>query len=241
MILFAAVDLREGRVVSLYQGDFAKETIYNEDPIKQAQTFQGQGFEYLHVVDLDGAIVGAPFNKYVVQDIVRAVDIPVQVGGGIRDMKRIEQWFQTEARRVILGTVAVEDPELVQEACKEFPDGIVVSLDARGEHIATEGWLKNSDKNIYDVAKFFEDAGAAAILYTDIDRDGTGTGPNIENTRKLADSISIPVIASGGVGSIDDIKAVKKLEPNGVEGVIVGTALYKKTIDPIEALGLAKS
>lgn len=241
MILFAAVDLREGRVVSLYQGDFAKETIYNEDPIKQAQTFQSQGFEYIHVVDLDGAIVGAPFNKYVVQDIVRAVDIPVQVGGGIRDMKRIEQWFQTEARRVILGTAAVKDPELVQDACKEFPDGIVVSLDARGDCIATEGWLKNSDKNIYDVAKFFEDAGAAAILYTDIERDGTGKGPNIDNTRKLADSISIPVIASGGVGSIVDIKAVKELEPNGVEGVIVGTALYKKTIDPAEALELAKS
>ena len=240
MILFPAIDLREGRVVRLYQGDFQKETDYNIKPEEQAKKFEDIGFEYLHVVDLDGAIVGAPFNKYVIQDIIKTVNIPIQVGGGIRSMEQIETWLQCEVHRVILGTVAVKDPDLVKQACKEFPDSIVIGMDARGENVAIEGWIKTSENTIYDMAKTFEDAGAAAILYTDIERDGTGQGPNIDSLKKLAQATSIPVIASGGVGSIDDIRALRDMEKDGIQGAIIGRALYENKIDPEKAVEIAQ-
>lgn len=240
MILLPAIDLREGRVVRLFQGDFARETDYGDKPEQQALKFQELGFEFLHVVDLDGAIGGAPVNKAVIQDIVRAVDIPVQIGGGIRSLEQIEQWLQSGIRRVVLGTAAVKNPELVREACKNFPDSVVISMDARDDKIAIEGWIKTSDTSIYDLARDFEDAGASAILYTDIGRDGTGDGPNIANLKKLAESVSIPIIASGGVGSINDIRALKEIEPLGVQGAIIGHALYENKLDPKQAIEIAK-
>lgn len=240
MILLPAIDLREGRVVRLFQGDFARETDYGDKPEQQALKFQELGFEFLHVVDLDGAIVGAPFNKSVIQDIVRVVDIPVQIGGGIRSLEQIEQWLQSGIRRVVLGTAAVKNPELVREACKNFPDSVVISMDARDDKIAIEGWIKTSDMSIYDLARDFEDAGASAILYTDIGRDCTGDGPNIPNLKKLAESVSIPIIASGGVGSINDIRTLKEIEPLGVQGAIIGHALYENKLDPKQAIEIAK-
>ena len=240
MIIFPAIDLREGRVVRLFQGDFHQETVYSEDPVEQARLFKSLGFEFLHIVDLDGAIVGAPFNKYVIEDIVREVNIPVQVGGGIRKMEHVEKWLQSNVRRVVLGTSAVKDPDFVRQACKEFPDNIVVSLDTRDNKIATEGWLKTSDHVFTEYAKQFEDAGVVSLLYTDIKRDGTGQGPNIENIKQLASNISVPVIASGGVGNHDHLRDLKDIESVGLEGVIIGHALYEKKIDPKQAIEIVK-
>lgn len=238
MIIYPAIDLKDGNCVRLYKGDMDAATIYNPDPASQAQSFVDEGFKYLHIVDLNGAIDGKPINKRAMEDILQTINIPAQLGGGIRNIQHIENWLEAGLDRVILGTVAVKNPELVIEACKLFPGKIVLGLDARGEKIAVEGWVEESEMTIYDLAKKFEDAGAAAIIYTDINRDGTGEGLNIQATHKLAKSTSIPVIASGGVGSMDDIHALTKLHDPEVNGVIIGRALYDKRVTAQDVLAV---
>lgn len=236
MIIFPAIDLKDGMCVRLHQGEMGSATVYNEDPAEQARIFARAGFSWLHIVDLDGAVAGAPANGAVVRRIVAAMDLPVQLGGGIRKMAQIEHWLTEGVSRVILGTIAVKNPDLVKQACAEFPGQIVLGIDARGGMVATEGWAQTSEIAAADLARRFEDAGAAAIVFTDIERDGTGSGINAEATKALAQAVSIPVIASGGVGGVADLEAVKALEPSGVEGVIVGRALYDGRLSPEQAL-----
>ena len=224
----------------LVQGDMNRDTVYNDDPAAQAMDWVRAGFNWLHIVDLDGAIEGTPKNHMAVRSILNTVDIPVQLGGGIRTREHIEHWISEGVSRVILGTVAVKDPELVRWACHQFPDQIAVGIDAKNGEVMVEGWVDGSNIQATELASHFEDAGVAAIIYTDIDRDGTGKGVNIEATKKLAEATSIPVIASGGAGSIEDIKGVKAAsESHGLNGVIVGKAFYDQRIDPKEALGIA--
>ena len=233
MIIFPAIDLKNGKCVRLYQGDMHQDTVYNSDPIAQAKTWAEHGFKWLHIVDLDGAINGMPANARSVRDIVKNVNIPIQLGGGIRSHAHIVKWLETGISRVILGTAAVRDPELVKQACREFPGRIAVSIDARRGRVAIEGWAQEANMHVADVVRHFEDVGVAALIYTDIDRDGTGLGVNVDSTVELSKTTSIPIIASGGVGSLKDIQAVKNAK---LEGVIVGKAFYDKTIDPKEAL-----
>ncbi len=217
-----------------------RDTVYNENPGAQAFEWVQTGFNWLHVVDLDGAVHGAPENHHAVRDILKSVDIPVQLGGGIRNHGQIEHWIEAGISRVILGTAAVRDPELVRWACREFPGQIAVGIDALNGEVMVDGWVDGSNIEATLLASHFEDAGVAAIIYTDIDRDGTGKGVNMEATIALAESTSIPVIASGGAGSMEDIKAVKAAsESHGLNGVIVGKAFYDKRIDPKEALALS--
>ncbi len=236
MILYPAIDLKNGQCVRLYKGDMAQDTVYNDDPAAQALAWAQAGFSWIHVVDLDGAVQGAPKNIEAVRAIVGAVDIPIQLGGGIRTMAQIEDWLAEGVSRVILGTVAVRDPELVKAACALFPDQIVVGIDARNGKVAVEGWVEESDLEASVLAQMFEDAGVAAIIYTDIDRDGTGAGINAVSTISLAQSTSIPVIASGGVGSLADLELVRDAGEYGVAGVVVGKALYDGRISPEDAL-----
>jgi phosphoribosylformimino-5-aminoimidazole carboxamide ribotide isomerase len=239
MIIYPAIDLKDGRCVRLYQGDMARDTIYHENPAAQAHDWAKEGFSWLHVVDLNGAVDGTPVNHAAVREILRAVDIPVQLGGGIRTMAQIEHWLGEGVSRVILGTIAVRDPQLVREACLKFPDQIVVGIDARKGMVAVHGWVEESDVQVTELAAHFEDAGVSAIVYTDIDRDGTGHGVNMDSTIALAQSTAIPVIASGGVGSLEDLRAVKAAGVHGVQGVIVGRAFYDRTISPKEALSIS--
>lgn len=239
MIIYPAIDLKGGQCVRLYKGDMNKDTVYNDDPAAQAHDWARAGFSWLHVVDLDGAVSGAPANYSAVRKIIQAVDLPIQLGGGIRSLAQIEKWLQEGVSRVILGTIAVRDPDLVKRACAEFPNQIVVGIDARQGKVAVEGWVETSDMLATDLAKKFEDAGVAAIIYTDIDRDGTGQGLNMISTIQLAQSTSIPVIASGGVGSLEDLKLVKDAAQFGVDGVIVGKALYDGRVTPEDALRVA--
>jgi phosphoribosylformimino-5-aminoimidazole carboxamide ribotide isomerase len=239
MIIYPAIDLKNGQCVRLYKGDMQEATIYNDDPAAQAHEWARTGFSWLHVVDLDGAIHGSPANHRAVRNILAAVDLPVQLGGGIRTRAHIEHWLAEGVSRVILGTVAVRDPELVKAACREFPGQIAVGIDARAGRVAVEGWVQNTNVSVAELAGHFEDAGVAAIIYTDIDRDGTGQGVNIGSTIELAKATSIPVIASGGVGSLEDIRAVKTASVHGIDGVIVGKAFYNKSIEPKEALEIA--
>lgn len=236
MIIYPAIDLKDGKCVRLYKGDMDAATIYNPDPAAQAQKFVQDGFEYLHIVDLNGAIDGTPVNKDAVKSILGNIDIPAQLGGGIRTLKHIEYWLEAGLDRVILGTVAVKDPDLVRNACRLFPNQIVLGIDAYGENVAVEGWVEKSETTIYDLAQKFEDAGATAIIYTDINRDGTGEGINIDITHKLAKSTCIPVIASGGVGSMADIRSLSSLSNPPINGVIVGRALYDNKISAKEVL-----
>ena len=236
MIIYPAIDLKDGECVRLYKGDMDAATIYNPDPAAQAQKFVRDGFKYLHIVDLNGAIDGSPVNMEAVKSILEEINIPAQLGGGIRTLAHIEYWLDAGLSRVILGTIAVKNPELVREACRKFPNQIVLGIDARGENVAVEGWVEESETTIYDLAHKFEDAGAAAIIYTDINRDGTGEGLNIDATHKLAQSTSISVIASGGVGSIKDIHALSALSNPHIDGIIVGRALYDKRISAEEVL-----
>ena len=238
VILFPAIDLKDGQCVRLKLGDMEAATVFNDDPAAQARTFQDQGFPYLHLVDLNGAFAGAPVNGDAVDAILEAVTIPVQLGGGIRDMGTIEEWLDSGIARVILGTVAVRDPDLVRRACVEYPGRIAVGIDARGGKVAVEGWAETSELTAEEMAKRFEDAGVAAIIYTDIERDGILKGLNLEATAKLARSTRIPVIASGGLASIDDVKALLRPEYAMLEGAITGRALYDGRIDPKEALAL---
>jgi phosphoribosylformimino-5-aminoimidazole carboxamide ribotide isomerase len=228
MILFPAIDLKDGNCVRLTRGDMNASTIYNDNPVAQAQIFEKAGFKYLHLVDLNGAIEGRSVNAAVVNDIIRQVSIPVQLGGGIRSIAAMDRWFAAGVSRIILGTIAVRDPNLVREACKKFPGRIVVGIDARGGKVAVSGWVEESELETGELASQFEDAGVAAIIFTDIDRDGTGQGPNIDATKALAQAVKIPIIGSGGVGSIDDIKAAKDA---GLHGLIIGRALYDGSID----------
>ncbi|MEM7170093.1 MAG: 1-(5-phosphoribosyl)-5-[(5-phosphoribosylamino)methylideneamino]imidazole-4-carboxamide isomerase [Pseudomonadota bacterium] len=241
MILFPAIDLKDGQAVRLLRGDMAAATVFNDDPAGQARDFAAAGFQWLHLVDLNGAIEGRTVNGAAVAAIRAAVDLPIQLGGGLRDMAGIERWLKAGIDRVILGTVAVKNPDLVREACRAFPGRIVVGIDARAGRVATEGWVEASDMLASDLAKRFEDAGVTAIVYTDIDRDGALGGANMAATADLAREISIPVIASGGVASLDDVRACLAVVPLGVQGMIIGRALYDGRIDPAAALVLARN
>lgn len=238
MILFPAIDLKDGQCVRLKLGEMNQATVFNDDPAAQARSFESQGFEWLHVVDLNGAFEGRPVNGATVEAILRALTIPVQLGGGIRDLATIEMWLAKGLRRVILGTVAVRSPELVREACRLFPGRIAVGIDARGGKVAVEGWAESSELTTTDLAAQFEDAGVAAIIYTDIDRDGILKGLNLESTAALARATSIPVIASGGLASIADIEALVRPEYAMLEGAISGRALYDGRLDAAEALAV---
>ncbi|AHB47263.1 1-(5-phosphoribosyl)-5-[(5-phosphoribosylamino)methylideneamino] imidazole-4-carboxamide isomerase [Hyphomicrobium nitrativorans NL23] len=238
MILFPAIDLKDGKCVRLKLGEMSEATVFNDDPVDQAQTFERQGFKYLHIVDLNGAFAGRPVNADAVSAILKATTMPVQLGGGIRDLATVETWLARGIRRVILGTAAVRDPDLVREACKSFPGRVAVGIDARGGKVAVEGWAETSELTAIDLARRFEDAGVAAIVYTDIDRDGVLTGLNLPATAELARAVSIPVVASGGLASIEDVKALLTPEYSILEGAITGRALYDGRIDPKEALEL---
>ena len=241
MILFPDIDLKNGQCVRLEQGDMARATVFNLDPAAQAKTFETQGFEYLHVVDLDGAFAGKPVNALAVEAMLKVVKFPVQLGGGIRDLATIEAWLSKGIRRVIIGTAAVRDPALVKEAAKKFPGRVAVGLDAREGKVAVEGWAETSTVTALDIARRFEDAGVAAIIFTDIARDGLLKGLNLDATIALADAISIPVIASGGFASIADVKAMLEPRAKRLEGAISGRALYDGRIDPAEALTLIRN
>lgn len=238
MILFPAIDLKDGHCVRLKQGEMDKATVFSGHPADQAMTFERQGFKWIHIVDLNGAFEGQPVNAKAVEAIKRAVHIPLQLGGGIRDVATIEQWLSHGIARVILGTVALRNPALVKEACKKFPGKIAVGIDAKKGFVAVEGWAETSSITAEELALKFEDAGVAAIIYTDIDRDGMMKGPNVEATGKLAEKISTPVIASGGVSSLADLERIKALEEKGVVGVISGRALYDGRIPIQQALNL---
>jgi phosphoribosylformimino-5-aminoimidazole carboxamide ribotide isomerase len=238
MILFPAIDLKDGRCVRLVRGEMQQATIFNDDPAAQARSFEAQGFAWLHLVDLNGAFEGRPVNGPAVDAILAVVSMPVQLGGGIRDLATIEMWLGKGVRRVILGTAAVKQPQLVREACLKFPGRIVVGIDARNGRVAVEGWAETSELAAADLARRFEDAGVAAIIYTDIDRDGALQGLNLPATAELARSMSIPVIASGGLAGIDDIRALLRPEHAMLEGAIAGRALYDGRLDPVEALAL---
>ncbi len=238
MILFPAIDLKDGQAVRLLRGEMDSATVFNDDPAAQARVFAEAGFQWLHLVDLNGAFEGRPVNAAAVEAILQAVDIPAQLGGGIRDMATIERWLGLGLRRVILGTVAVKNPALVREACRAFPGQVVLGIDARGGKVAVEGWAEVSEVTALDLARRFEDAGAAAIVYTDIERDGALQGANVEATRALAAAIETPVIASGGVASLDDLAAFLAIADVGIEGVISGRALYDGRLDPASALAL---
>ena len=238
MILFPAIDLKDGQCVRLIQGEMDAATVFNDDPAAQARQFQDQGFEYLHMVDLNGAFEGKPVNGAAVESILQSITIPAQLGGGIRDMATISAWLEKGISRVILGTVAVKNPDLVREACKEFPGKIAVGIDARGSMVAIEGWAETSTTSAMELAKMFEFAGVTAIIYTDIERDGVLQGLNLEATEELARTVSIPVIASGGLASVDDVRKLMREEYSILEGAISGRALYDGRLDAKEALAI---
>ena len=240
MILFPAIDLKDGECVRLKLGDMAAATVYNADPAAQAKAFEGQGFVWLHVVDLNGAFAGKSVNGAAVEAILKATKNPVQLGGGIRTLADIEAWLEKGLARVILGTVAVRDPDLVKTASRAFPGKVAVGIDARDGKVAVEGWAESSELSAEELAKRFEGAGVAAIIYTDIDRDGVLSGINWEGTIALADAVSIPVIASGGLASMADIERMTKPDAQKLEGAISGRALYDGRIEAKEALALLK-
>ncbi len=241
MILFPAIDLKQGECVRLIHGDMAQATVFNTDPASQAAEFEGQGFEYLHVVDLDGAFAGAPRNAKAVENILNRVRFPVQLGGGIRDMRTIEGWLSKGVSRVIIGTAAVRDPDLVREAARLHPNKIAVGIDARDGLVAVDGWAKVSQVTALELARRFEDAGVSAIIYTDINRDGVLKGLNIEATLALADALTIPVIASGGLASLADVERILKPDCKKLAGAITGRALYDGRLDPEAALSMIRA
>jgi phosphoribosylformimino-5-aminoimidazole carboxamide ribotide isomerase len=240
VILFPAIDLKDGQCVRLVQGDMAAATVFNTDPAAQAQSFESQGFTHLHVVDLDGAFAGKPMNAQAVEGILTKVKMPVQLGGGIRDLSTIEAWLGKGVSRVIIGTAAVRDPDFVRAAAKAFSGRVAVGIDARDGFVAVEGWAKTSELSAAELGKRFEDAGVAAVIYTDIARDGVLKGLNIEGTLALANAITIPVIASGGLASLADIERLIKPDCAKLAGAITGRALYDGRIDPAEALALLR-
>ena len=237
-ILFPAIDLKDGECVRLKLGDMDQATVYNPDPGAQARIFQDQGFQWLHVVDLNGAFAGETVNGSAVETILENTSNPVQLGGGIRNLDHISNWLERGISRVILGTIAVREPDLVIEACKEFPGKIAVGIDAKGGRVAVEGWAEASELGVIELARKFEGAGVSAIIFTDIDRDGILTGINWNSTIELADSVSISVIASGGLASVDDIHKLASPECQKLEGAITGRALYDGRLDAAEALAV---
>ncbi len=241
MILYPAIDLKEGRCVRLVQGDMDQATVFNDDPAAQGAVFEGQGFEWLHMVDLDGAFAGRPMNGAAVDAVLARVTIPVQLGGGIRDMRTVEGWLAKGVARVIIGTAAVRDPGFVREAARLHPGRIAVGIDAKDGLVAVEGWAQTSTLTAEELGRRFEDAGVAAIIYTDIARDGILKGLNIPMTLGLAHAVSIPVIASGGLASIDDVERILEPDCARLAGAITGRALYDGRIDPAEALALIKA
>jgi phosphoribosylformimino-5-aminoimidazole carboxamide ribotide isomerase len=238
VILFPAIDLKDGRCVRLARGEMEAATVFNDDPAAQAQTFQAHGFRYLHVVDLNGAFAGKPVNEAAVRAILNAVDIPVQLGGGIRDLATIEGWLAAGIQRVILGTAALRDPGLVREACRRFPGRVAVGIDARDGKVAVEGWAETSTLTALEMAGRYQDAGVSAIIHTDIDRDGVLKGLNLAATAELARTTSVPVIASGGLAGLEDVKALLRPEHAMLEGAIAGRALYDGRLDARQALAL---
>jgi phosphoribosylformimino-5-aminoimidazole carboxamide ribotide isomerase len=241
VILFPAIDLKQGQCVRLVQGDMQAATVFNADPAAQALSFEAQGFSYLHVVDLDGAFAGKPMNAQAVEGILAKVKMPVQLGGGIRDLATIEAWLGKGVSRVIIGTAAVRDPDFVRAAAKAFSGKVAVGIDARDGYVAVEGWAQTSELSAAELGKRFEDAGVAAVIYTDIARDGVLKGLNIEGTLALADAIAIPVIASGGLASLADIERLIQPDCAKLAGAITGRALYDGRIDPGEALALLRA
>lgn len=241
MILFPAIDLKDGSCVRLRRGDMAAATVFNTDPAAQARRFEAVGFSHLHVVDLNGAFAGRPVNRTAVEAILGAVGLPVQLGGGIRDLATIEMWLAKGVSRVILGTAAVRDPALVREACRRFAGRIAVGIDARDGKVAVAGWAEESEIEAEDLARRFEDAGVAALIFTDIGRDGLLTGLNLEATAALAEATSIPVIASGGLGSIEDVRRLLEPRHARLAGAIAGRALYDGRLDAAEAIALLQS
>ncbi len=241
MILFPAIDLKEGLAVRLEQGDMARATVFHRDPAAQAHAFEQQGFDYLHLVDLDGAFAGHPVNADAVDRILESVSIPVQLGGGIRNTATVEGWLEKGVTRVIIGTAAVRDPPFVKQAARDYPGQVAVGLDARDGKVAVEGWAATSELTALEIAKRFEDVGVAAIVYTDVARDGMLTGLNLDATIGLAGAISIPVIASGGLASIEDIKALLSPRAAKLEGAIAGRALYDGRLNAAEALALIRA
>ncbi|MDX2259604.1 MAG: 1-(5-phosphoribosyl)-5-[(5-phosphoribosylamino)methylideneamino]imidazole-4-carboxamide isomerase [Hyphomicrobiaceae bacterium] len=236
MILFPAIDLKDGQCVRLKLGEMSEATVFNDDPAAQARSFEAQGFRYLHIVDLNGAFAGRPVNGKAVDAILAAISIPTQLGGGIRDLATIEAWLSKGIARVILGTAAVRDPDLVRLACRRFPGRIAVGIDAKGGKVAVEGWAETSELTAIELARRFEDAGVAAIVYTDIERDGVLKGLNLPATAELAAATSIPVIASGGLASMADVEALLRPEYARLEGAITGRALYDGRLDVTAAL-----
>jgi phosphoribosylformimino-5-aminoimidazole carboxamide ribotide isomerase len=240
MILFPAIDLKDGQCVRLKLGDMAQATVFNDDPAAQARHFEQQGFAWLHLVDLNGAFAGKPVNEGAIDAILGAVSMPIQLGGGIRSLAHVETWLGKGIRRVILGTVALRDPALVRQACRLFPGRIAVGIDAKGGRVAVEGWAETSDLTAVELARRFSDAGVAAIIFTDVDRDGVLKGLNIDSTLELARSVPIPVIASGGLASMDDIQRLLQPDCRILEGAISGRALYDGRIDVTRALKLIR-
>lgn len=238
MILYPAIDLKDGRCVRLIKGDMKQVTVFNESPADQARQFIAAGSQWIHVVDLNGAFAGAPVNADAVRAILATAKVPVQLGGGIRDLATVAHWLGAGVKRVVLGTAAVKDPALVHEACKHFPGQIAVGIDARNGYVATEGWAETGTLSALDLAKRFVDAGVAAIIHTDIDRDGVLAGPNVAASAELARAVPIPVIVSGGVSSLDDLRAVKAEAASGIAGVISGRAIYDGRINLREAVAL---
>jgi len=241
VILFPAIDLKNGEAVRLQQGDMARATVFNRDPAAQARAFAQQGFEYLHLVDLDGAFAGKPVNAAAVERILATVKIPVQLGGGIRDRATIDAWLGKDVTRVIIGTAAVRDPALVKEAARAYPGQIAVGLDARDGKVAVEGWAETAQLSALELAQRFEDAGVAALIYTDVARDGMLRGLNLDATIALAERISIPVIASGGLASLDDVRALLKPRAQKLAGAVAGRALYDGRLDAAAALSLLRA
>ena len=240
MLIYPAIDIQKGQVVRLSQGQLDQATLYNTDPLAQAQEWMQQGAEWIHVVDLDAAASGQPENLKAIESILQEATIPIQIGGGIRTLETAEIYLSLSVGRIVIGSAALKDPDMVKKLCKKFPDRVAVGLDARDGKVAIYAWQETSDQEAIEVAKQFEGAGVATIIYTDIARDGMLTGPNLEALKKMAQAISIPVIASGGISNIDNVKQVKECEAEGVEGIIIGRALYEKTLTLKEAIEVGR-
>jgi len=240
MLVVPAIDLKDQRCVRLYQGDYQKETVYGDNPVAIAKEFEDLGAELIHVIDLSGAKEGRPVHRKLILKIVQAVGVPVEVGGGVRDLATIEDYLNHGVDRVILGTIACRQPELVKEACRLFPGRIVVSLDVRGDYVAVQGWTEESELHYLELARLFEDAGLRALIFTDITRDGTEEGINLARVEPLLEAVDLPVYLAGGVSSLEDIKRLLPLEEKGLEGVITGRAIYTGALDLKEAILLAK-
>ncbi|MBX6422349.1 1-(5-phosphoribosyl)-5-[(5-phosphoribosylamino)methylideneamino]imidazole-4-carboxamide isomerase [Thermosulfurimonas sp. F29] len=236
MLLIPAIDLKDGRCVRLYQGDYTRETVYAEDPVSQIRVFAAQGAKKIHIVDLSGAREGHPVHFEIIVRMAKAVSVPVEVGGGIRDLATIEHYLDSGVAQVILGTVACRNPELVKEAARLFPGRILVSLDVRGERVAVSGWTEAEDIHYLEMARRLEDAGVAGLIFTEIERDGTGRGVYTERLERLLETVKLPVVLAGGVSTLEDIRRLRGLEPRGLHGVIVGRAIYEGTINLAEAL-----